>query len=129
MKLSEAKTAYTFDDLMLVPRHSDIKSRKNPDTSTQIGNTKLKIPIISAPMNTVTEEEMSRTMAYLGGSSVLHRYMSPDDQSNKCKELLIHGIMNDQRIFTKHPFYVAIGATGDFLSRACMFYDTFGFTH
>ena len=76
MKLSEAKIAHTFDDVLLVPSYSTIRSRKDPDTTTNIGSISLKIPIISAPMNTVTEWQMMSSMHQLGGTSVLHRYIS-----------------------------------------------------
>jgi IMP dehydrogenase len=114
MKLAEAKTTYTFDDLMLVPQYSEIKSRKQPDVSTQIGKMKLDIPIISAPMNTVTEHAMLKKMSALGGVGVLHRYMSVEDQ--------IQQIVKTPR----SNYFIAIGAVGDYLDRAYRLHDTLG---
>jgi len=119
MKLSEAKYAFTFDDLMLIPQHSDVKSRKAPDVRTKLSDTRsLDIPIVSAPMNTVTEHHMMKVMSDLGGSSVLHRYMSSDDQLRECIEALKG--KNSRR------FFVAVGASGDFVERAYRLYDTLG---
>lgn len=121
MKLKEAKYAFTFDDVMLIPQYSEVKSRKSPDVKAKLSDTlTLDIPIITAPMNTVTEHNMMKAMADLGGSSVLHRYMSSDDQLKQCVEALM-GRNN------RH-FFVAIGATGDFIERAYRLYDTLGIT-
>ncbi len=108
----KAQEAYTFDDLMLVPRHSTIRSRKEPDTSTFIGKSELQIPIIAAPMNTVTEWHMAQAMADVGADSVLHRYMTIEEQYYNFKNV---------KAGNKKP-WVAVGATGDFLERAVELY-------
>jgi len=102
-----ANKAYTFDDLMLVPQHSTIRSRKEPSTGVNLGGTLFDIPIISAPMNTVTEHEMTLTMASIGAGSVLHRYMSIEDQISQVKKSAL-GLYSP---------WVAVGATGDFFER------------
>lgn len=103
--------AITFDDVTLVPRYSTIKSRKEPDVSVEALG--LKIPIIAAPMNTVCDKIMAKTMLAYGGDGVVHRYMSIEEQLEQVK-------------FCKHspgmPFF-AIGATGDALPRAKQLYD------
>lgn len=75
-----APIAFTYDDLMLVPQHSEIKSRAEPDLTSSTGTTTLKIPVFSSPMNTVTELEMLAAMPTAGGAAVLHRYMSIERQ-------------------------------------------------
>lgn len=101
-------TAFTFDDVMLVPQQSDISSRKEPDSSTRLcKNRTLSVPIIASPMNTVTEWDMAQTMANIGADSVLHRYMTIEEQCNQFRK-----INNMQK-----P-WVAVGASGDFLERA-----------
>src|SRR3990167_9846263 len=107
MKLNEAIEAYTFDDMVLAPRFSSIKSRKDPSTKTKVGNIELEIPIISSPMNTVTESRMMTAMAFNLCSSVVHRYMSIEEQSSIARDCLV----SDSGFF-------AIGATGDFIERA-----------
>jgi len=68
------KEALTFDDVLLVPQFSDIASRTQVDISTQLGSIKLKVPIISANMDSITEEEMAKAMDDNGGLGILHRY-------------------------------------------------------
>lgn len=100
--------AYTYDDLALVPIHSEIKSRKKPDTSTRVGKGKLQVPIISAPMNTVTEWEMCLAMSEISADAVLHRYLTIEEQVKQLKHIMCKA--------ENKPF-VAIGATGDYLER------------
>lgn len=87
MKRKFFVTAYTFDDLLLVPNYSSILPK---DTSLKTKLTKrisLNIPIISAAMDTVTSYEMAKVMSLLGGLGVVHKNMSIEEQSNIVKEL------------------------------------------
>jgi len=71
----------TFDDVLLVPKKTAIRSRKEVHTKTKLSKGKeLNIPIISAPMDTVTEHAMAITMARAGGIGVIHRFMSIEQQ-------------------------------------------------
>ena len=66
--------ALTYDDVLLLPHYSDIRSRSEVDISTDLGNgLKLGLPIISSPMETVSEELMSRAIYEEGGSAISHR--------------------------------------------------------
>lgn len=102
---------YTFDDLSLVPVHSTVRSRKEPDTKTIVGLKALKVPIISAPMNTVTGKHMAKTMSNLGAGAVVHRYMSIEEQCDILKEIVSCNV------------WFAVGASGDFLERAKELYN------
>lgn len=70
----------TFDDVLLIPKFSIIKSRKDIDLSVQVGsnlnklNFKLDIPIVSANMLNVTEVEMANALSKMGGLPILHRF-------------------------------------------------------
>jgi IMP dehydrogenase len=105
------KVAYTFDDLMLVPTYSEVPSRHAPSTKTNVGQV-LEIPIISAPMTTVTEKNMAEAMAEMGADAVLHRYMSIEEQ-----------VVMYLDVQAPHKPWVAIGASGDFLERASALND------
>ena len=59
MKLRQT---YCFDDVLLVPAKSDIRSRDEVDLTSSIGDCEFRTPIISSPMDTVTEGEMMLTM-------------------------------------------------------------------
>ena len=71
----------TFDDVLLVPRHSSVHPR-NVSTATRFTrNIPLNIPLVAAAMDTVTESEMAIAMARAGGIGVLHKNMSIDRQA------------------------------------------------
>ena len=75
--------ALTFDDGLLVPRHSSVHPRQ---VSTQTRFTRaitLNIPLVSAAMDTVTEAEMAIAMARAGGIGVVHKNMSIDKQAQE----------------------------------------------
>ena len=79
-----------FDDILLVPRYSELESRTEPDISTKLGSNILQLPIISAPMDSVTGKEMLLTMDKMGGLGILSRHigMSEDDEiALQCKEI------------------------------------------
>jgi IMP dehydrogenase len=73
----------TFDDVLLVPHRSQIKSRKDVSTDTWlVPGVRLSIPIVSANMDTVTETRMAIAMAQLGGIGILHRFMTIEQQAD-----------------------------------------------
>jgi IMP dehydrogenase len=77
----------TFDDFLLVPQYSDIESRSEVDISSQLDSKlKLDTPIISSPMDTVTEHVMASTMSRKGGLGVIHRYNSIPEQVAQVNE-------------------------------------------
>lgn len=77
MAINIAKHGLTFDDVLLIPKYSAVKSRKEVDLSVDLGKgIKLDIPIVSANMKTVTGPEMANAIARLGGLGILHRFQS-----------------------------------------------------
>ena len=114
--MMDFKEALTYDDVLLVPKYSDIESR----SEVNIGNDMdeyihLDLPIISSPMDTITESEMAYEMSKYGGLGVIHRYNSVDEQSG-----LIRGLHNTLSTEKKKPnIAFATGITGDYFERAC----------
>lgn len=78
----------TFDDVLLVPTKSEVRSRRDPNlTSHLTKKIKLETPILSANMDTVTETEMALAMHKLGGLGILHRFVSTEQQLSFVREL------------------------------------------
>ena len=66
----------TFDDVLLVPQRTNVRSRRDLNTATQLSrHIEIKVPIITAPMDTVTEHSMAITIARAGGIGIVHRFM------------------------------------------------------
>src|SRR5438105_3935835 len=63
----------TFDDVLLVPGYNGIRSRQQVTTDVTLGRTELRIPVLSANMDTITGGSMAAAMAKLGGLGILHR--------------------------------------------------------
>jgi IMP dehydrogenase/GMP reductase len=78
-----------FDDILLIPQHSEVESRKDINLSVALGkgtrSINLKIPIIAAPMDTVCETDMAVAIRKEGGLGIIHRYMPVQEQSEKIK--------------------------------------------
>ncbi len=78
----------TFDDVLLVPHRSAIRSRKDVSTdSWLVPGIRLSIPIVSSNMDTVTETRMAVAMAQLGGIGILHRFMRIEQQADCVKRV------------------------------------------
>src|SRR5215212_3130680 len=73
--------ALTFDDVLLVPRHSLSHPKDVSVQSRFTRGIELRVPLVSAAMDTVTESEMAIAMARAGGIGVLHKNMSIDRQA------------------------------------------------
>src|SRR6516225_2107044 len=75
--------ALTFDDVLLLPAHSDVVPAE-ANTQTQLSrNIRLNIPLISAAMDTVTESRLAIAMAQQGGLGIIHRNLSIEQQSDE----------------------------------------------
>lgn len=103
------KKALTYDDVLLVPQYSDIESRSEVDIGNALDDKiRLDLPVLSAPMDTVTTVDMALAMRKGGGLGIIHRYNSIDDQCTMVKEA-----------WECVDFVgAAVGVTGDYLKRA-----------
>ena len=124
----------TFDDVLLQPAYSNVIPSET-DTSTWLtGSIRLRIPIISAAMDTVTDSQMSIAIAQLGGLGFIHRNLSIARQAEevrrvKCSPTEAHYMATHYPCATKDgqghlAVGAAIGATGDFLERAQALVET-----
>ncbi len=100
--MQEIKTALTYDDVLLVPQKSEIKSRQDTDVSTRLTkNIKINIPLVPANMDTVTESKMAIAMAYLGSVGIIHRFCDIDYQVKEVKK-----VKRKQNVIIDNPFTI-----------------------
>ncbi len=84
----EIPLGLSYDDVLLVPKHSPVKSRKDVDISTQLTKTiMLNIPFVSSNMDTVTEAAMAIAMAREGGIGIIHQFMTIEEQAEHIRKV------------------------------------------
>lgn len=121
MKIRATK-GLTFDDVLLIPKRSPVYSRQSVDTSTWLTpSIKLRLPIVSANMDTVTEAKMAIAMARAGGIGIIHRFMTIEQQIRQISRVKrAEGFMVDQ------PYAVSSGDTVANARRLMHHYDVGG---
>ena len=115
------KDTVCFDDVLLVPRKSDINSREDIELSTSLGRNKFRFPVVSSPMDTVTESAMALAMFRRGGLGIVHRYNTIQEQ---CK--IIRNISQEFENTANtniNNVAAAIGTSSDFKERALSLYE------
>ena len=107
------KSAICFDDVLLIPQFSEITTRADIDVSSNLENSvRLRVPIISSPMDTITESTMAAALHKYGAMGIIHRYNSIEGQTEhikKCRHLVRDDDAN---------VGFAVGVSGDFIERA-----------
>ena len=102
----------SFDDILLMPQHSSVASRKDVSTTVTIGKDgrgfALDVPVVAAPMDTVCEWEMAVGIRKAGGIGTLHRYMPIEEQARHIKMSKANGAIVGG----------SVGAVGDFVQHA-----------
>jgi len=86
-KLTNLRTYYTFDDLLLLPGPSVVEPNEIGISSKFTRNIGIRLPIVSSPMDTVTESSMASVLAKIGTIGVIHRNMSLDREIEECKKV------------------------------------------
>jgi IMP dehydrogenase len=106
MKL-RPETALTFDDVLLVPRRSSVRSRQAVSTHSCFSRRiRLAIPIVSANMDTVTESTMALAMARAGAIGVIHRFMSVQRQAAE-----VERVKRAEGLMVEHPHSLPASAS------------------
>jgi IMP dehydrogenase len=101
------RTGLTYDDVLLIPRYSRIRSRQDVSTATKLTpKISLSIPIVSANMDTVTEAEMAVALAREGGIGIIHRFMSLEEQTEQVRR-----VKRMESILIESPYTLEKSAT------------------
>jgi IMP dehydrogenase len=110
------KPGITFDDILLIPKHSAINSRQDISLDVDLGKgIKLTSPIISANMATITELDMAASIAKFGGLPILHRFTTLTKQLS---------IFISAQKETNRPIGCSIGVKEEDYNNACTFIDS-----
>ena len=92
-EIPERGRGLTFDDVLLIPCKSEVRSRRDPSLKSRLTKKiEIETPIISANMDTITESDMAAAMSHLGGVGILHRFMSTEDQVKEVLKLKDQGV-------------------------------------
>lgn len=117
------KKTLSFDDVLLVPRRSTIKSRSEVKLDCPLANVGWtpSLPIVSSPMDTVTETNMALRMIRSGGVGVVHRYNSVREQATIVSDIC--DSLQEQNSKAASAVAAAVGVSSDFLERSVALYD------
>src|ERR1041384_1815766 len=105
------QTALTFDDVLLVPRHSTVVPTQVDITTRLTRNIRLCVPLVSAAMDTVTESRLAIAMAQQGGLGVIHKNLSIEEQASevdRVKRSESGMIVNPITLSPDHRIYEAL---------------------
>lgn len=116
-----ASLGLTYDDVLLLPGFSDLNPSEIDTTSRLTREINLRIPLISAAMDTVTESRMAIAMARQGGIGVLHRNLSLQDQAYQ-----VDLVKRTQTGIISNPVTIGPDATLEELDRICGEYRVSG---
>ena len=107
------KTALTFDDVLLRPRYSGfLRSEINLETQLT-PKIKLKSPLLSAPMDTVTESKLAIALAKEGGIGIIHRNLSIEDQAKEVRKVKDKGLLVGAAVGSSTGFEARVKALVD----------------
>src|SRR5438105_4262209 len=82
-----SKEGLTYDDVLLVPAYSEVLPKDTDTSSYFTKDIKLKIPVVSAAMDTVTESQLAIVIAQEGGIGVIHKNMSIAEQAEQVRKV------------------------------------------
>ena len=115
------KPSICFDDVLLVPKKSNINTRGEIDVTTNLGPHQFRLPIISSPMDTVTESTMALSMFEKGALGVIHRYNTSKEQCEIVRD--VAATLEDTSSVNISKIAAAIGTSSDFENRIRFLHD------
>ncbi len=104
MKNSRLKEGFTFDDVLLVPRHSEVLPKEVEVSTRLTRNISLNIPIVSAAMDTVTTSKMAIALAREGGIGIIHKNMPISEQAEE-----VDRVKRSESGMIQHPITLTPG--------------------
>lgn len=111
MNLDDVRVGLTFDDVLLVPRRSSIRSRQGVAVTTRLSrNVEIAIPIVAANMDTVCEWEMAVALGRLGGIGIIHRFLTIEQQAAQIAKVKGEGVQVGAAVGTDHDSIERAGA-------------------
>lgn len=109
MGLDNIRLGLAFDDVLLVPRRSSVRSRQDVSLETKLSrNVTLASPVVAANMDTVCEDAMAEAVGRSGGIGIIHRFLPIEDQSEMVRRVKDLGLVVG----------AAVGTSEDTLDRA-----------
>ena len=103
MNLDDVRVGLTFDDVLLVPRRSSIRSRQGVVVTTRLSrNVEIAIPIVAANMDTVCDWEMAVALGRLGGIGIIHRFLTIEQQVAQIAKVKGEGVQVGAAVGTDH---------------------------
>ncbi|MFB6110033.1 MAG: guanosine monophosphate reductase [Halodesulfurarchaeum sp.] len=103
------RTGLSYDDVLLVPHRSPVASREDVDLTTRLTpSIELDAPLLSAPMDTVTEAETAIELSRVGGFGTIHRFLTVEEQAEEIAAVVEAG----ERVGA------AVGISEDYLDRS-----------
>lgn len=103
MNLDDVRVGLAFDDVLLVPRRSSVRSRQDVSVSTRLSrNVELGVPIVAANMDTVCEWEMALALGRLGGIGMIHRFFTIEQQAGQIRKVKGEGVQVGAAVGTDH---------------------------
>ena len=110
----DVRTGYSYGDVLLVPHRSPVDSRGDVDLSTRLTpGVELDAPLVSAPMDTVTEAETAVALSRVGGFGVIHRFATVEKQAAQVRAVVEAG----------ERCGAAVGIDEDYVDRAAALLD------
>jgi IMP dehydrogenase len=109
VNLDDVRIGLTFDDVLLVPQKSHIRSRQNVSVATKLSTgVSLGLPIVAANMDTVCEFEMAIALGKMGGIGMIHRFLTIEQQAKQVARVKEAGV----------PVGAAVGTDRDAIERS-----------